>query len=59
MIDKDASVSLAKQCQLLGLSRSSVYYQPALVADKDLAVMRVLDEVHLARPFLGSLILPR
>ena len=54
MIDKEAPLPVVKQCQLLGVSRSSVYYQPTLVADKDLAVMRVLDEVHLVRPFLGS-----
>ena len=52
MIDKDA-LSLVKQCQLLGVSRSSVYYQPAPVLEADLTLMRLLDEIHLARP-LGS-----
>ena len=36
------------------MNRSSVYYQPVAVPAEDLAVMRVLDEVHLLRPFLGS-----
>ena len=54
MIDKKASLSVVKQCQLLGVSRSSLYYQPRAASEEDLAVMRVLDEVHLARPFLGS-----
>lgn len=31
-----------------------MYYQEAAVSDKELAIMRVIDEVHLMRPFLGS-----
>ena len=54
MIDKESPLSVVKQCQLLGVSRASLYYQQAPVSDEDLAVMRVLDEVHLLRPFLGS-----
>lgn len=54
MIDKEASLSLVKQCQLLGISRASVYYQPVSVSDEDLTLMRLIDEIHLARPFLGS-----
>lgn len=54
MIDKDASLPLVKQCQLLGISRSSVYYQRMGVTDEDLILMRLLDALHLARPFLGS-----
>ena len=54
MIDKESSLSVVKQCQLLGVSRSSVYYQREPIAEEDLAVMRLLDEMHLARPFLGS-----
>ena len=54
MVDKEAQLPVVKQCQLLGVSRSSVYCQRAPIAEEDLAVMRLLDEVHLARPFLGS-----
>jgi len=36
------------------VSRSNYYYQPAPVPHVDLAAMRVLDEIHLNRPFLGS-----
>jgi putative transposase len=42
------------QCELLGLSRSSVYYQPRGVSEIDLRLMRRLDELHLEHPFLGS-----
>lgn len=54
MIDKEAPLPVAKQCRLLGVSRSSVYYQGAAVSDEGLALMRMIDEIHLARPFLGS-----
>ena len=44
---------ITTQCQLLGLSRSSVYYRAREVSESDLAVMRRLDELHLEHPFLG------
>jgi transposase InsO family protein len=47
-------MSTPEQCQLLGLSRSSVYYQPVPVAEEDLAIMRRLDELHLCYPFFGA-----
>ena len=45
---------ITTQCQLLGLSRSSVYYRPRGVSEADLALMRRLDELHLEHPFLGA-----
>jgi putative transposase len=44
---------MTRQCQLLGLSRSSVYYRPVPVSEEDLAIMRRLDELHLCYPFFG------
>jgi len=43
-----------RQCQLLGLSRSSVYYPPRPISAGDLALMRRIDELHLAHPFFGA-----
>jgi putative transposase len=43
-----------RQCELLDLSRSSVYYQPQPISPADLALMRRIDELHLAHPFFGS-----
>jgi putative transposase len=54
MIDKTAELSVNRQCRLLGVSRSTAYYQPVSIREEDLLVMRVIDEVHLERPFLGS-----
>jgi putative transposase len=45
---------LTTQCDLLGLSRSSVYYRPRGVSEWDLKLMRRLDELHLEHPFLGA-----
>jgi len=51
---KPGGLSVRRQCRLLGLARSGVY-RPALPAgDNDLAVMRRLDELFTAWPFLGS-----
>jgi len=43
-----------RQCELLGVCRSSLYYPPKPVAPADLALMRAIDELHLAHPFLGA-----
>ena len=43
-----------RQCELLDLCRSSLYYQPKPVSAADLALMRRIDELHLRHPFLGA-----
>jgi len=43
-----------RQCELLDMCRSSLYYQPKPVSPADLALMRRIDELHLKHPFLGS-----
>ena len=47
-------MSVARQCELLSVSRSNYYYRPVAVPAEDLEVMRLLDEINLLRPFLGS-----
>jgi len=54
MIDKDNRLPVTRQCELLNLNRSTVYYQGSGVSDEDLALMRRIDEMHLQRPFYGS-----
>jgi len=54
MIDRNHRLALTKQAALLGISRGSVYYEPAPVPAADLALMRRIDELHLAFPFAGS-----
>lgn len=43
-----------RQCELLGVCRSSLYYQAKPVSPADLTLMRRLDELHLAYPFFGA-----
>ena len=43
-----------RRCELLDVARSSAYYQPELVSAQDLALMRLIDEIHLQYPFYGS-----
>jgi len=48
LIDRqDPMMSIQEQCALVGLSRSSYYYQPATESDENLHVMRLLDEQYL------------
>jgi putative transposase len=57
MITPTHPLPITRQCHLLALSRSSVYYTPQPVPAADLALMRQLDELHLAHPFAGSRLL--
>ena len=45
---------MRRQCQLLGLGRSSLYYEPAAETAENLRLMRLLDQEYTAHPFLGS-----
>ncbi len=49
-----AGLSIRRQCVLLGVARSSVYRPPRPANDNDLVLMRRLDELYTAWPFLGS-----
>ena len=52
--ERDPQLSLRKQCQLLGVARSSVDYQRAPESAEDLELKRLLDEIYLLDPCLGS-----
>lgn len=47
-------LSIQRQCALLGLPRSSFYYQPAAESAFNLELMRRIDEQYLRTPFFGS-----
>jgi len=55
MIDRTHKLPVARQVQLLDLSRSSVYYLPQPTPEADLRLMRRIDELHLEHPFAGAL----
>jgi putative transposase len=55
LIERDCGkLSVRRQCALLGLACSGVYRPPAPANDNELALMRRIDELFTAWPFLGS-----
>ncbi len=54
MITRHHRLPVVRQCQLLALPRSSVYYTRRPVPTADLALMRQIDALHLERPFAGA-----
>ena len=48
------SLSLVRQCTLLGISRSSIYYRPKGASEEDLSLMGEIDRQYLETPFYGS-----
>ncbi len=55
MVRRDhPELSLSRQCQVLSISRSSLYYTPKGESVENLALMRRIDELFLKYPFYGS-----
>jgi len=55
MIDSDhPSLSIARQCQLVSISRSGFYYQPSGESELNLTLMRLIDEQHMRTPYYGA-----
>jgi len=47
-------LSVRRQCELLGVNRASLYYEPAGESEENLQLMRLLDEQYTKTPFYGS-----
>ena len=54
MVDQAIEMSIKRQCELLKVNRSSYYYQEVPVSEDDLVLMKLIDELYLKRPTLGS-----
>jgi putative transposase len=48
-----SSISISRQCELLGLARSSFYYEIQPETEQNLRLMEMLDKQYTARPFYG------
>ena len=57
MIDPKHELPIARQAELLEISRAAVYYVPRPISGADLALMRRIDALHLECPFAGSRLL--
>ena len=47
-------ISVRRQCELLGVNRSGLYYQPVGESEENLLLMRLIDEEYTQRAFYGS-----
>ena len=54
MIQSDQRLPVTRRCELLKVARSTAYCRPGPVSHEDLALMRLIDEIHLELPFYGS-----
>jgi putative transposase len=54
MIDRKHKLPLSRQSIIVGVSRSSLYYKAVPISERDLELMRLIDEIHLKYPFMGS-----
>lgn len=53
LVDWDHIISVRKQCSLLSVQRSGLYYSPLGEKQKNLEIMRLMDEHYLKRPTEG------
>lgn len=54
LVDPSEDLSVRAQCQLLGVSRSALYYEVRPESPENLELMLELDKLHLAHPAFGS-----
>ena len=55
MVDRrHPSLSIVRQCRLLDISRSGLYYQSVGISEEDLTLMKLIDRQYLATPFYGA-----
>jgi putative transposase len=54
MIKKRKRLSIAKQCQLIGISRSAYYYKPEDENEFNMILIEEIFQRYLKQPYLGS-----
>jgi len=53
MIQNDGNITVSRQCELLSLNRTGVYYVTAPPSERELAIKRYIDEIYTGLPFYG------
>lgn len=54
IVGEEGAPSIQRQCELLGVSRSGVYYERVGESEENLGLMRLIDEQYTKTPFYGS-----
>jgi putative transposase len=54
MIEPHPQLSVVRQCELIAVSRASIYYRARMCPHDDLEPMRLMDAQYLRTPFYGS-----
>lgn len=54
MIDKADKLTVTRQCALLDLNRTGIYYKPVPRSAKELELMRQIDEINWRSHFTGA-----
>ncbi len=54
LVTRDELLSVRRQCQILGVTRSSLYYKPVAESEEEISLMHEIDKLHLKYPFYGS-----
>jgi len=54
LISSDEKLSIRRQCELLEVNRSSLYYKPVPQSQEERSLIQKIDEIHLKYPFFGS-----
>lgn len=54
MVERGANISIKRQCELIGLPRSTYYFEPAGESEYNLKIMRLIDKQYTKTPFYGA-----
>lgn len=54
MVKKENNMTVSRQCELLSIHRSGLYYKPVPQSEENLHLMRLMDEQYLKTPFYGE-----
>lgn len=54
MINRNSTLNISRQAELLGFSRGMDYYTPKPISETDLALMHAIDKLHMEHPFMEA-----
>lgn len=59
-LDKlESDLTLKRQCELLGISRSSAYYEPVPISPSNIDLMAQIDKIHTDSPTYGARVMSK